>query len=107
MSKPKSAATRKFKTEGRVPNFHENEKKSTSVYKFKSASGVWLFNSKDVTSTKINYYSGTATSVDFSWQMDKLLKCIIFHLTNKHVCAKTDGAAAMKGIKYNIVDKCL
>ena len=43
MSNPKSPAARKFKTEGRVANFHENGKKIISVYKFKSPSGVWLF----------------------------------------------------------------
>jgi len=60
------------------------------------------FNSKNVQSTKLGYCSVTATAVDISCQMDKLLNCIISHLTNKLVCAKTDGDAAMKGINYNI-----
>jgi hypothetical protein len=63
------------------------------------------FNSQYVLSTQRNYCHGTATAVDISCQMDKLLKCIIFQLTNKIMCAKTDGAAAMKGINYNIVGK--
>ena len=65
------------------------------------------FNSKAVISTKLNYCSGTTAAVDISCQMDKLLKCIILHLTNKLVCTKTDGAAAVKVIKHSIVGKWL